>query len=132
MCYEGHHVGSSFDVQNTDLAIIMVAVQLPMQEMSRMTRPSLVLSHRECDKLSQLEVVGKELNKQRIRRFVAAHSHEPLLMSYSSNTTPVATVESFSAKADDFEVRRRGRRPNDFLMERLFVASKTAVTIDFP
>ena len=58
MYYEDNHVGSSFDVQNTDLAIIMVALLLPMQEMSRMT-PSLVLFHRECDKLSQLEVVGK-------------------------------------------------------------------------
>ena len=68
MYYEGNHVGSSFDVQNTDLAIIMVAVLLPIQEMSRMTRPSLVLFHRECDKLSKFEVVGKQSANQTVRR----------------------------------------------------------------
>ena len=99
----------------------------PLDRLRYYVRPSTTLSPQERVEAERLTEVGKACFRARVHEFVKTHSHEPLLMSYSSDTTPLQTVKQFQASAGDIVVHRRGRRHNDILIETLFVASKSDV-----
>ena len=88
----------------------------------RLSRPSVVLDKRDVERLARCCEAERTFLRCRFERFLRDRANSPVLMTYSSDVTPLLTVERYAHAHDDECVVRKGRCSHEFLIQRCFAA----------
>lgn len=88
----------------------------------RYAKPSLTLEKRDMDRAHRLAALLVWFLRERAIRFMQRRKTAPLLYQYSSDATPLQTKVSYRMRQKGLEVRRRGKKSSEFLVQRLFLA----------
>lgn len=105
---------------------------LPHQFGQRVSRPRNSLSWSEIRNVRKLAEILKELIKRRFDAALGRHRDRPCLLSYSSDSTPIATLETYSAAEwNHLKVRRRGRLNNHFIIQRAWLRTADDLNVIF-
>jgi len=91
--------------------------------------PSLCLEKRDLDKVHKLAAILVFFLAARARRFILQRLHQPLLVQYSSDVTPLTTRERFKQAFQGLHVERSGRQLKEFLIQRCFVADAQGLSV---
>ena len=103
----------------------------PHELLIELAQPSLVLKVHEVHKCHRLSEAARDFLQLRAAEVVAEDPEATIIWSYSSDSTPISTNESFVEKLQGIKVKRHGRQSNDLLVERLFISSPTQATVVF-
>lgn len=101
---------------------------------SRVARSGQSLSSTEVRHLRRLCEVCKDFLKDRWRSLIAPHAAEPALVSYSCDSTPLVTRESFRKEwgvGEKLRVTRRGRQLGHYDVQRCWFRSGGEVGVLF-
>ena len=75
-------------------------------------KSSLSLLSEQLPLVHKLTEVGNAFLLQRARRFIASHAAQPILVSRSSDGTPMTTKNIFRFGTGEFRVLRKGGIPS--------------------
>lgn len=95
----------------------MSAIEL----LRRFNRPSSTTSSHDVSRMAKVAEVGKRFLRIAVESFIGRRRHQPIMIWYASDSTPLSTREMHRRSWECYRVRRSGRRSNDLLMQRLFV-----------
>jgi hypothetical protein len=85
-------------------------------------KPAKVLSSSDRHVSAKLCEVGKAFLLQQVKHIVCSAGQHAVLLSYSSDGTPLKTHERYSQKIDDkLSVVRKGSSSQEYLCEKVFV-----------
>ena len=109
-------------------------MQPPQQAHSDLTRLSqrcLVLTTHDVEHTERLANMATDFFLTQARSIIEKDSSSAILFQYTSDGTPIGTLETYQLSTDDMVVRRSGRQANDFLIERLFIRTQTRTCVIF-
>lgn len=95
----------------------MSAIEL----LRRFNRPSSTTSSHDVSRMAKVAEVGKRFLRIAVESFIGRRRHQPIMIWYASDSTPLSTREMHRRSWECYRVRRSGRRSNDLLLQRLFV-----------
>ena len=85
-------------------------------------RPTMSLDREEDEEVARLAVILKHSMFAKARRFVEKYSRNPVLMSFSSDGTPMLTVKRFlDMILGKRKAHRQGGKNTELLVQRGFV-----------
>lgn len=101
----------------------------------RYSRPSSSFDRHEHEKMAKLCEVVKHFMKSEAISMITRRYDEPIMMFYSADSSPASTKELYAASMGATTVRRKGRRANDLLVQRMFLLApdgECKVVVDEP
>lgn len=106
--------------------------EAPHEFLLRVSKPGLCLSWPEMRNARKLCEVAKHFLQRRWASLISRHLGEPALLSYSCDSTPLVTRESYKrAFGPDRVVRRHGRQAGHFDVQRVWFRSGGEVGVLF-
>ena len=82
---------------------------------------SSVLSVMDTQVVERLAECSKAFLALKAKTLICQHSEEPILVSYSSDGTPLTTKETFTRGVGRLRVTRKGGSVSEYLTQRMFV-----------
>lgn len=112
-----------------NIPIDLASPGMDHSEMLRLSRASLVLSPAEVDTVKKFGPPLRRFLRGKAIDLISSDDLAPALFQYSSDTTPLSTLETYTKTAGDLKVRRKGRQGNDILIERFFVRTPLGTAV---
>ena len=92
----------------------------PISHILELSRPSYVCNGRDYERINTYHEGARQWLQREMRRFLLDRRDDPVLLWYSSDTTPLSTSQSYKRVLQNLSVLRRGRESHEYVVQRLF------------
>ena len=92
----------------------------PISHILELSRPSYVCNGRDPERINTYHEGGRQWLQREMRRFLLDRRDDPVLLWYSSDTTPLSTNQGYKRVLQNLSVLRRGRESHEYVVQRLF------------
>ena len=93
----------------------------PHEHIALLGQVGAVLDKESVQTVARLCECSKAFLKQRAQGLLIKHQTDPILLSYSSDGTPLKTQETFTHSVGSLSVKRKGGSCKEYLVQRLFI-----------
>ena len=84
----------------------------------------MVVCHdRDLEKLAKAGECMKRLLKLDMDEFILANLHDPIMLFYSGDGTPLTTKETWQRVWGDHKVKRKGNQANELFVQQVFAVN---------
>lgn len=93
----------------------------PHEHINALAQVGAVLDTSDMQAVARLCECSKAFLRQRALNVLQKHKSDPVLLSYSSDGTPLKTQETFTQSVGSLSVKRRGGSSHEYLIQRFFI-----------
>lgn len=94
-------------------------------------QPSKVLTPAEMEQAHKLCTITEDFLAEGARDFIRRHRHDPIMIWYSADSTPLTTRQALTLDWDHLRVRRSGKASKDFMVQRCFMQAHDEMQVLF-